>query len=104
MIELENATTATEVRETVRRKEEAIVQHDTVKLEVKRLRDLLSARADEVPIPLLVHPYWFSVFTLICAQVFSLENRKQQLQLSMREREKEVTLTFFQMPLSVCVF
>ena len=46
-----------------------MVAHDTLKLEVKKLRDLLDKKAD---------------------QVFDLENRKAQLQLSMEERRHEV--------------
>ena len=56
-------------QDITRRLEDTIVQHDSLKLELKRLTELASARADEV---------------------FNLENRKNQLQLSMREREKEV--------------
>lgn len=57
------------VQDITRRREDMIVQHDSLKLELKRLTELAGARADEV---------------------FNLENRKNQLQLSMREREKEV--------------
>ena len=46
-----------------------MVAHDTLKLEVKKLRDLSDKKAD---------------------QVFDLENRKAQLQLSMEERRHEV--------------
>jgi len=53
----------------VKEKEEKMVQHDVMKLEVKRLRDTLNTKADKV---------------------FSLENRKQQLQLSMEERKQEI--------------
>jgi hypothetical protein len=53
----------------VKEKEDKMVAHDVLKLEVKRLRDVLNSRAD---------------------QVFSLENRKFQLQLSMEERKHEV--------------
>ncbi len=57
------------VRETAKEKEEVMVQHDVMKLEVKRLRDLMNARADDV---------------------FGLQNRKFQLEMSMRERKKEI--------------
>lgn len=46
-----------------------MVQHDVMRLEVRRLRDQLNTKADEV---------------------FSLENRKFQLQMSMEERKKEI--------------
>lgn len=46
-----------------------LVQHDTMKLEVKKLKDILCAEADKL---------------------FSVENRKYQLQMSMEEREKEI--------------
>lgn len=46
-----------------------MVQNDVLRLEVKRLRDMLNAKADKV---------------------FSLENRKQQLALSMEERKHEI--------------
>lgn len=46
-----------------------MVDHDVLGLEVKRLRDILSAHADEV---------------------FSLENRKFQLKMSMEERKAEI--------------
>jgi len=55
--------------QTTKEKEEVLVHHDVMKLEVSRLRNKLTARTE---------------------QVFSLENRKQQLSLSMQEREKEV--------------
>jgi len=68
-VNLESDTTAKAVKEAVKEKEDRMVAHDVLKLEVKRLRDQLNARADEV---------------------FSLENRKMQLQLSMEERKHEV--------------
>lgn len=68
-LNLEADTTAKSVRLAVKEKEDKMVAHDVLKLEVKRLRDVLNSRAD---------------------QVFSLENRKFQLQLSMEERKHEV--------------
>ena len=68
-LNLEADTTAKSVRAAVKEKEDKMVAHDVLKLEVKRLRDVLNSRAD---------------------QVFSLENRKFQLQLSMEERKHEV--------------
>lgn len=50
-------------------KEELLVEHDVLKLQVKRLREALSQRSDAV---------------------FGLENRTHQLKLSMEERRKEV--------------
>lgn len=70
-IELENDSSQREVRDSIKKKEEMIVSHDVLKLEVKRLRDILTTKADEV---------------------LALENRKLQLELSMKEREKEVQL------------
>ena len=48
-----------------------MVSNDVMRLEIKRLRDQLSERADKV---------------------FTLENRKQQLKLSMAERKKEIAV------------
>lgn len=48
-----------------------MVQHDVMRLEVKKLRDTLNSRADEV---------------------FTLENRKFQLQMSMEERKREISV------------
>ena len=61
--------TAKDVRNAVADKEDKMVAHDTLKLEVKKLRDQLDHKADEV---------------------FELENRKQQLILSMEERKHEI--------------
>ena len=58
-----------QVRELVKGKEQGMVATDVLKLEVKRLRELLSAKADEV---------------------FGLQNRKFQLQMSMEERQQEI--------------
>jgi hypothetical protein len=49
-------------------RERSLVDHDMLKLEVRRLRGLLNSQADAV---------------------FSLENRKQQLKASMEERRLE---------------
>lgn len=70
-INLENDSATTEVKQSIKKKEEMIVKHDVLKLEVKTLRDTLKQIAETV---------------------FGLENRKLQLQLSMKEREKEVSL------------
>lgn len=69
-IELENGSSALEVKDSIKKKEQLIVNHDVLKLEVKNLRDTLNAKADDV---------------------MTLENRKLELELSMKEREKEVS-------------
>jgi chromosome segregation ATPase len=66
---LEADFAAKDVRKAVAEKEDKMVAHDTLKLEVKKRRDLLEQKAD---------------------QVFDLENRKQQLELSMEERRHEI--------------
>merc|ERR1719326_357983 len=68
-LQLQNEILQQMMNKTTREKEEVLVHHDVMKLEVSRLRNKLTARTE---------------------QVFALENRKQQLQLSMQEREKEV--------------
>ncbi len=50
-------------------KEKTLVQHDCMKLEIKKLRDTVNIEAD---------------------RVYGLENRKYQLEMSMEEREKEI--------------
>mmetsp|Transcript_34211 Transcript_34211/g.88356 ORF Transcript_34211/g.88356 Transcript_34211/m.88356 type:complete len:922 (-) Transcript_34211:296-3061(-) len=70
-LNLENSTVAQTLKSAIKKKEDTMVAHDLLKLEVKNLRDVLNYRADEV---------------------FSLENRKQQLQMSMDEREKEISM------------
>lgn len=62
---LKNKLAGRAVSSVLADKESAMVQHDTLKLEVKRLRETLSMVADNV---------------------FSLENRKAQLALSRQER------------------
>ena len=68
-LQLQNEILQQMMNKTTREKEEVLVHHDVMKLEVSRLRTKMTARTE---------------------QVFALENRKQQLQLSMQEREKEV--------------
>lgn len=53
----------------IKSKEDKMVEHDVLRLELERLRGILNLKADEV---------------------FSLENRKFQLQQSMEERKQEV--------------
>merc|ERR1719343_1780213 len=57
------------VQKTMKDKEENLMQHDILRLEVKRLRQNLNVKSESL---------------------YSLENRKQQLQISMEEREKEI--------------
>lgn len=68
-LELQNTIVNRTVINTVKEKEEALMQHDILRLEIKRLRQQLNSKAEVN---------------------YSLENRKQQLQISMEEREKEV--------------
>ena len=68
-IELENRMIEEEIRRGTKTKEEITVLNDLLRLDVRRLRDLLSSKADVV---------------------FSLENRRQQMKLSMEERKQEV--------------
>jgi len=57
------------LRKVVKEKEEAMVSHDLLKLEVRRLRDALSNKTDEV---------------------FNLENRAVQLEMTIEARKKEI--------------
>ena len=68
-LKLENGSADRQLRKRTEEREETMVQHDVMRLEIKRLRDALTRKADEV---------------------FSLENRRQQLQLSMEERKAEI--------------
>jgi coiled-coil domain-containing protein 39 len=68
-LELQNMIINRSVASTVKDKEEALMQHDILRLEVKRLRQQLNSKSENL---------------------YSLENRKQQLQISMEEREKEI--------------
>lgn len=68
-LELQNTIVNRTVQQTVKEKEESLMQHDILRLEVKRLRQNLNTKSESL---------------------YSLENRKQQLQISMEEREKEI--------------
>eukprot|EP00930_Biecheleria_cincta_P096370 TRINITY_DN8822_c0_g1_i2.p1 TRINITY_DN8822_c0_g1~~TRINITY_DN8822_c0_g1_i2.p1 ORF type:complete len:888 (+),score=287.27 TRINITY_DN8822_c0_g1_i2:112-2775(+) len=68
-LELQNTIMNRAVATTVKDKEESLMQHDILRLEVKRLRQQLNSKSENL---------------------WSLENRKQQLQISMEEREKEI--------------
>jgi chromosome segregation ATPase len=70
-LELENNSALRSLKALMTEKEEGMVQHDVMRLEVKKLRDTLNSRADEV---------------------FTLENRKFQLQMSMEERKREISV------------
>jgi|MDSY01.1.fsa_nt_gb chromosome segregation ATPase len=70
-LEIENMSESQTLEALVKQKEDAMVQNDVMRLELKRLRDTLNSRADKV---------------------FSLENRKQQLALSMEERKHEIAV------------
>lgn len=60
---------SSDVEKVQQRKEKTLVQHDCMKLEIKKLRDTVNIEAD---------------------RVYGLENRKYQLEMSMEEREKEI--------------
>jgi chromosome segregation ATPase len=68
-LELQNTIMNRSVANVVKEKEESLMQHDILRLEVKRLRQQMNSKAEGL---------------------YSLENRKQQLQISMEEREKEI--------------
>jgi chromosome segregation ATPase len=68
-LELQNTIMNRSVATVVKEKEESLMQHDILRLEVKRLRQQMNGKAETL---------------------YSLENRKQQLQISMEEREKEI--------------
>mmetsp|Transcript_36800 Transcript_36800/g.104782 ORF Transcript_36800/g.104782 Transcript_36800/m.104782 type:complete len:898 (+) Transcript_36800:99-2792(+) len=68
-LELQSTIMNRTVQATVKDKEESLMQHDILRLEVKRLRQNLNTKTES-----------------LC----SLENRKQQLRISMEEREKEI--------------
>jgi chromosome segregation ATPase len=60
-----------EIRRGTKSKEEITVLNDLLRLDVRRLRDLLSSKSDVV---------------------FSLENRRQQMMLSLEERKQEIAV------------
>ncbi|GMH34075.1 hypothetical protein BSKO_01909 [Bryopsis sp. KO-2023] len=59
------------IKAAVDEKENKMVEHDVLKLQLKRLKDILALRADEV---------------------YSLENKQAQLKLSMEERRQEINV------------
>ena len=68
-LQLESENAGRSLKTSVKEREDTQVNHDLLRLEVKKLRDVLSLRSDEV---------------------FSLENRKFQLEMSLEERKQEV--------------
>merc|ERR1711907_763117 len=68
-LELQNTIMNRSVASVVKEKEESLMQHDILRLEVKRLKQNLNSKSENL---------------------YSLENRKQQLHISMEEREKEI--------------
>ena len=70
-LELENNMSIADLDKVKKRKQDTLVQHDIMKLEIKKLRETVNVEADNV---------------------FGLENRKYQLEMSMEEREKEITV------------
>lgn len=68
-LELENEMSISDLEKIKKKKEETLVQHDIMKLEIKKLRETVNVEADNV---------------------FGLENMKYQLEMSMEEREKEI--------------
>jgi len=70
-LNLENDMFAMDLTRIVKQKEETLVQHDIMKLEIKNIRDNLMRAT---------------------YKVYNLENRKHQLEMSMQEREKEISV------------
>merc|ERR1719162_2854387 len=68
-LELQNTVMNRSVSTVVKEKEESLMQHDILRLEVKRLRQQLNSKSESL---------------------YNLENRKQQLNILMEEREKEI--------------
>jgi hypothetical protein len=68
---LENDMTSQALTKIIKMKEEVLVQHDCMKLEIKKIRDELNKQSDTV---------------------LTLENKKYQLEMSMQEREKEINV------------
>ncbi|EGR29742.1 hypothetical protein IMG5_149250 [Ichthyophthirius multifiliis] len=66
---LENDMTYQDLNKIIKQKEEVLVQHDTMKLEIKKIQEYLNGATDNV---------------------FDLENQVYQIEMSMQEREKEI--------------
>ncbi len=61
--------TIQDLNKVTKKKEEVLVQHDIMKLEIKKIKENLNKATDHV---------------------YGLENKKNQLEMSMQEREKEI--------------
>ena len=70
-LQLENMKCGQDLNKILKKKEDVLVQHDLMKLEIKKLYDRLLNEAN---------------------QVFKQENQLYQLELSIKEREKEITV------------
>lgn len=68
-LKLENEMARGDLEAVVKMKEQTLVQHDIMKLEIQGLREKVNSGADKV---------------------YGFENRKYQLEMSMEEREKEI--------------
>ena len=68
---LENDMTYQDLNKISKSKEEVLVQHDTMKLEIKKIKDVVNNSTNKV---------------------FNLENRKYQFEMSIQEREKEINV------------
>lgn len=68
-VEINNELAQKELKKLLTQRQDGMVSSDVLKLEVKRLRELLNVKMDEV---------------------FGLQNRKHQLQMSMDERQQEI--------------
>ena len=110
-LQLVNDAAVKTLREHNKEKEEFMVRHDVLKLEVKHLRDQLHGHADEGKWFLVVKPglggclfgglfltncscvfvvYVCFPCSLLFLSVFGLANRKFQLEQSMEERKHEI--------------
>jgi len=70
-LDLECNSSLRDISEATAQKAQLVLQHDALRLETKRLKETLDAKVEEV---------------------YALEGRKAELQLSMREREKEIDI------------
>ncbi len=70
-LKLQNEMAGQDVDKIVKQKEDTLVRHDCRALEIKKIYDVLMNKTDEV---------------------FNLENKKHQVEMSMQEREKEIQL------------
>ena len=68
-LRLENDMTMMDLNKVVKQKEESLVRHDIMKLEIKKIAERVNKEIDIV---------------------FEMQNRKHQLEMSMQEREKEI--------------